>query len=399
MQDSEYIDNIVKPYAYNFGVGQPSPQLLPALTMQRSSQTSNHFVKDNGLLLQYGAGQGYKSFRQSLARFLTKRYGSTVTEDELLVTGGNSMATLLCATLPDPSPSVSSDLVVFCESPTYFLAHGIFKSARAQFMEFPTDRDGVRVDLVEKHLETPGALKPTVFYLIPTFHNPTGACLSQPRKQKLIALANKYNFLVIADEPYNMLSYDGKTRPSLAQESGAEEVVISLGTFSKILAPGLRLGWAHAHPSLISRLARHGVVDSGGGTNPIASALVQPLLDDGSLDSCVDNLIQVFGSRLKVMLSELKRGLPPSVTVHVPTGGYFLWLSFPPHIDCSTFKGKGQGVNYTAGSLCSLDKNLTKNCLRLSFAFYEEEEIVEGIKRLCHLINTEMAVHHPNAKL
>jgi DNA-binding transcriptional MocR family regulator len=213
-----------------------------------------------------------------------------------------------------------------------------------------------------------------------------------------------------------LLAYDGHQRASLASEDDpARPTVLALGSFSKILAPGLRLGWAHGHPSLIKALRAHGSVISGGGLNPLAAAAVHSLLRErpvGSgrcpLDAYVQNLRQVLGSRLQVMLAQLNKGLPRGARVFMaPRGGYFLWVVMPPYVSAEElFKQAQQQVGghirvlFQPGNRCSATGipkavPVSASCLRLSFAFYDQDEITAGLRTLCSLIRAAVDTQSP----
>ncbi|MCA9700951.1 MAG: PLP-dependent aminotransferase family protein, partial [Myxococcales bacterium] len=220
----------------NLGLGQPSPRLLPLAAMA----TAAHAQLDGGdpLILQYGAMLGYEGFRRSLAGFLQREYGHAVEADALMVTGGISSAlSLVSQVFARPGATV------ICEDPTYFLAHGVFASAGLQVRGVPVDAGGLRVDILQSLLAE--GLRPAFVYCIPAYQNPSGACLDPARAEALLALAERYDFVVIADEPYVMLHYgsgdseDGAGPGSLIHHDHGRGRVLSLGSFSKILAPGL----------------------------------------------------------------------------------------------------------------------------------------------------------------
>ena len=347
------------------------------------------------LVLQYGASKGFVSFRRVLADYLSMEYGYKVKEEELMVTCGNSQAIDLAGRL-----FLKEGDEVIMEQPSYFLARTIFDACLARRVGVEVDEEGMKVEKLEKMLEK-GEVKPKLVYTIPNYQNPTGSCLSEERKKKLVELARKYEFVILADEPYNLLHWDeGVSKPSPLvkydcfeegeEEEGRKGVVASCGSFSKILAPGLRLGWIHAHPSLLSRFESHGVISSGGGLNPFTSFSVKKLIETGGLKENVERLNDVLGGRCKKMVKELKEGLPKGCTTTQPGGGYFIWVTLPEGIKAKKVREVGKekyGVVFVEGGMCNVvgERGLG-NCLRLSFAFYDEKEIEIGVKGLCEAI-------------
>ena len=384
-QTSEYQQTQATPDLINFGIGQPSPDLLP-LDLIRSSLGGWEEEGLDPLVLQYGASSGSLSFRKTLACFLSEEYGYEVTEDELMVTCGNSQTIDLASRL-----FLREGDEVVMEEPSYFLARSIFDSSHAKRVAIPMDENGMIVSELEEKLEK-GEIAPKLVYTIPNYQNPTGSCLPEERKKKLVELAHKFNFVVLADEPYTLLHWREGPKPSplVQHDKGKEGAIVSAGSFSKILSPGLRLGWIHAHPSLISKFESHGIVRSGGGLNPFTSYSVQKLIASGGLKSNIETLNQVFSKRCHTMLSVLAAHLPKSCSFTLPGGGYFVWVTLPSSLLASRVRVVSKekyGVVFMDGKLaCVADPPSLLNCLRLSFAFYNEKEIEVGVKNLCSAI-------------
>ncbi len=223
--------------------------------------------------------------------------------------------------------------------------------------------------------------KPRFLYTIPTHQNPSGRTLTQTRRARLIELSQQYDFLILADEVYQLLSYSGEPPKSFGAYAHNENV-ISLGSFSKILAPGLRLGWLQAHANIINRLVTSGLLDSGGGLNPFTSAIIREVIESGDLEKNVDRLIEVYRPRVALMDSLLREHLP-EMTYSIPRGGYFFWIRLPEEMDAADLRTKAQTakVDIRQGALFS-SRNGLKNSMRLCFVFHEENEIEEGIIRL-----------------
>jgi len=370
------IQNQVRPDVIDLGLGDPSLPLLPLDLIREATQTRLS-QKDNSFL-QYGAEQGDGHFRLALANFLTKGYGFDIKPESIFVTNGISNALDLICTL-----FTKAGDTIFVEEPTYFLALRIFEDHHLKVISIDTDENGLVVESLEENL---AEFHPKFLYLIPTFHNPTGATIPQERRERLVQLAKEHDFIIVADEVYHLLSYARKPPKSFAAYIGIENV-ISLGSFSKILAPGLRLGWLQAHLEKIKRFNSCGLLDSGGGLNPFTSAIVGEVIKSGGLEANISKLINIYRSRLHVMDSALRQHLP-SVEYSVPHGGYFFWLRLPEKTDARELRRNAQffKVDFRPGTLFSSRDEL-KNQIRLCYVHYEEDKIEEGVLRLKRCLN------------
>jgi 2-aminoadipate transaminase len=361
----------VPPGVIDLGLGDPPFDLLP-LDLIRGAAAAR-FAEGDASFLQYGAEQGDGRFRLALADFLSRGYGFSVDPDHLFVTNGVSNALdLICTLFTRPGDTI------FVEEPSYFLALRIFADHDLRVVPVQTDQAGLVIDsLVEKLAET----SPKFLYIIPTFQNPTGRTLPLERRQRLVQLAREHDFIILADEVYHFLSYIHQPPQPLAAYAGAENV-ISLGSFSKILAPGLRLGWIQAHPEKIQRLAGCGLVDSGGGLNPFTSAIVRGVLESGGLDQNIVSLVTIYKQRIKAMDSALRRRLPRAGYA-VPQGGYFFWIRLPDNVDALALQRKAEAfkVNFRPGVRFSSQDGL-HDYIRLCYVFYGPEQIEDGIIRL-----------------
>lgn len=360
----------------DLSLGQPSPRLLPREQIARAARD---LANADPLVLQYGAVQGFLPFRRALAEFLTREHSVEVRAEELALSGAISLSLSLLADVFGRRRGL-----VFCEDPTYFRASGIFRSAGLRVVGVPVDAEGLRVDAVARKIE--GGEVPDFVYVIPSFQNPTGVDLSAPRREALFALARRHEFLIISDEPYNLLSFDGSPRRPLATYKGARGRVISVSSFSKILAPGLRTGWWHAEPELLAKAQEHGALLSGGNLNPVMGQILLPLITGGELSAYVERLRSILSERRDVVCAALERHLPEA-RFRRPAGGYFVWLELARGTDMRALlrRARDLGVSFCPGERCTVDENRS-NCLRLSLAFYESEELVRGLERLAEAL-------------
>jgi len=372
MNDSKIVQTVVPAGTIDLGMGNPDFDLLPVEALQHASERA--FAKGMRSSLQYGTEQGNGYFRDALADFLTRSFGDEVLGSSLLVSNGASSGlNLLTGLVTRPGDTV------LVEAPTYFLALRIFADHGLQIISVPMDNEGLNIDALEEILAHE---KPKLLYTVPTFQNPSGRTLSLARREKLAELAEKHNFLIIADEVYHLLDLTGlQLSKPFALFSNDSKNVVSINSFSKILAPGLRLGWIQAHAAILQKLTTSGLLDSGGGLNPFTSAIVHELITTGDLVKNIELLKQTYATRLQVMDASLKEMLPQA-EYNTPQGGFFYWVHLPG-VDTGELRKKVKTfkVDIRQGTLFSANKGM-QEYMRLCFAFYGENDIREGVKRL-----------------
>lgn len=362
----------------HLGVGQPSPSLLPVKELETAA--AHCLGRGEGSFLAYGETRGNHSFRESLAAFLNGQQSlngpdhRSVGPDQLLITNGNSQALdLICTLFSKPGDTV------LVEEPSYFLALKIFADHHLNLVPVPVDENGLVTKVLEEMLET---MAPAFLYTIPFYQNPSGVTLSVQRRQELARISACKNLLVVADEVYHFLNYTGTPPPSLGVYE-SQFPVIALGSFSKILAPGLRLGWIHTSADRVKTISRSGLLQSGGGLNPFTSEIVSRVIQKGDLSAHIHHLKQVYAHRAGVLCRQLRADLPETVTFQAPQGGYFIWLKFPDKIDTTALRKTAQtrNVDFYPGSLFSCSQGLRSH-MRLCFALYGDDLLIEGVNRL-----------------
>jgi DNA-binding transcriptional MocR family regulator len=366
----------IPPGMIDLSIGQPSMSLLPLAAL---AQAAEHCLSQNNpYILAYGAEQGNWYFRSALAGFLSDEYHFSVNPDHLFTTAGASQGLdFVCRLLTQPGDTV------FVENPTYSLALRIFADHGLNVVGLPMDEDGLITEALEERLTRQ---RPVFFYTIPTFHNPSSRTLSEVRRKKLVQLSLDYKFKIVADEVYQLLAYTITPPPPMAKftEYGT---VLSLGSFSKILAPGLRLGWIQTHPDLMERLINNGLIFSGGGLNPLTSAIVQSAIELGLQAKQLSHLKKVYSQRKNALNSALRENLRDLVSFVEPGGGFFTWLRLPQGLDAEKLlpEANKHHVNFPPGPNFSPQRGL-KNYMRLSFAYYEASDLKEAVKRLTAVI-------------
>ena len=365
----------IKPGIIDLGWGHPSPRLHPFDEVKEAS--SKMFQKGDNSPLQYGATQGFGPFLESLATFLSGQdaYIPDVDPYNLFLTAGASQALDLAATL-----YADSGDTVMVEEPTYFVIEKIFREHSLNIVGIPTDENGIVTTELQQLLEN--GLQPKFLYTIPTFQNPTGSSIGETRRKHLVDLANEYDFQIFADEVYQLIGFQEHTpKPMMNFDYG--EKVISFGSFSKILAPGLRTGWIHASKKVVDKFSDAALTFSGGGFNHYASALIKEVIDLGYLASNVLNLKEEYLSRAVQMDKSLSEHLSGVVSYSFPKGGYYFWLKFPEEFDSDVFLelAEANGVSYRPGNAFSESGKFSRY-LRLTYTLFETNEIAEGIRRL-----------------
>jgi len=365
-------DGAAAPGTINLGIGQPSADLLPVELVRKASDA--FFASAEPYDLNYGVPQGDARFRGSLAAYLTREYGRPTSPDSLIVSGGNSQALdFVSVVFAKPGDTV------FVEEPSYFLAFQIFRDHGLNIVSIPLDADGISIPHLEQALQNH---KPAFLYTIPSYQNPGGQCLPLERRKKLVDLATEHEFLIVADEVYQLLHYYDAPPPALGTMTDSD-AVISLGSFSKILAPAMRLGWIQTSPKLCKSILANGYVNSGGSINHISSHIARHAIELGLLDDHVQNLRRAYRSRAEAMDEVLRSEFNSLAEWNKPEGGYFFWLEFATGTDISPLRDEARAceVGFQPGAVFSSGGGLA-NCMRLSFAHYAEDEIAEGVRRI-----------------
>lgn len=385
-QGGPYVQAHSDPEVIHLGIGQPSPSLLPLDSFRQGS--TRGFAAVDPLMLQYHRAAGHPGLREQIARLLASaRPGQSVDPEQLFISSGNSLALSWCAhSLAQVGQTVVS------EDPSYFLARGIFADAGLRIETVPVTPAGIDVDALECKLQQ--GLSPAFVYVIPHHQNPTGATLDKSRAQRLEALASHYDFLVVYDDPYELLAFDPK-RPYHLPPLG--DRALRLGSFSKIYAPGLRLGWIEAKPPLLAKFAGRGEIKSGGGVSPIVGTIIEEELKSGGLSRHVSHLRQSYEKRYQALSEALAQNIPDA-TIFPADGGYFVWIDFGPNIDAKALRKQAQkqGVDFLAGPYCSMDKSHRLHSFaRLSFSFYHAHELQEAVQRLAQTLETAPETARP----
>lgn len=371
-------DDAPKPGFINFGVGQPSADLLSVELIRAASE--RFFAVAQPFELNYGSKQGDVRFLAAVSGLLEREYGQPAPADCLFLTAGNSQALdFVCNRFTRPGDTV------FVEDPSYFLAFQILRDHGLEIVGIPLDDDGLDVDRLEQAL---GRHRPKLVYTIPSYHNPTGRTLSRERRERLVALSREHDFVIAADEVYQMLYYGDPPPPAIGTYAGQGNV-LSLGSFSKILAPGIRLGWIQTDAEHMQTLLSSGVINSGGSFNHYVSHIARHAMEAGLLSDFIKELRNSFRSRVQTMDRVLREHVGDRARWQVPQGGYFFWLELDGDVDTAKLRERADAYRsgFQPGDVFSVQPDGLRNYLRLSFAHYTEPDIEEGVVRLGKLLS------------
>lgn len=369
-----------QPDIISFAGGLPAPDLFPIKAMQTISQ---EVLETMGVqALQYNPTEGYDPLRDQIIERM-KKSGIDLCRDEVLVTAGSQQGLDFSGKI-----FLDKDDIVLCESPSYLGAINAFKAYECQFREIETDQHGMVLADLERALTTEKNVK--MIYVIPDFQNPSGRTWSLERRQGLIELANRHNVIVLEDNPYGELRYDGEAMPSI-KSLDTEGRVVYLGTFSKTFCPGLRIGWVAANEPLISKYV---MVKQGADlqTNSMSQRELSLFIEKYDFDGHIDNLIALYRERRDVMIGAMRKYFPKEAVFEVPQGGLFIWVSLPASIDTKALmqEAVAQKVAYVPGD--SFFPNAAiMNTMRLNFSNMSPAKIEEGIERLGRLLSDTLA--------
>jgi 2-aminoadipate transaminase len=357
--------------------GHPDLALLPAAGLMQAAQVI--LEREAPQALSYGAEQGPDCLIKQLCGWLERIEGASPLREQMMITGGASQALdMLCLLLTQPGD------IALVQSPTYHLALRVLRDHHLELLSAPSDNEGLQVDALEEMLKPlrRRQKQPRLLYLVSTFNNPTGVTLDAERRKALADLARQYDLIIVEDDVYYQLWYDQPPPPSIYDLSMSDSV-IRLGSFSKILAPGLRLGWMTASPQIVQRCIQSGVLDSGGGLNHFSAHVVAAFIELGLLDPHVETLRTKYLERRNLLIDALADHLPKDCHWMTPQGGFYVWLRLPQEINSAVFlrTAEDAGVSYIPG-VRFFAQGGGENCCRLNFTMVSLNELEEGAYRL-----------------
>jgi 2-aminoadipate transaminase len=375
-----------RPEVISLAGGLPDTSTFPprsfAAQMTRIAQSSTAEA------LQYGPTEGFEETKDCILEVMAAEGMLPDPEDLIVTTGGQQAIDLVCKTLVDPGD------VVICEAPTYPGAVPVFCSYQADVIQIECDEEGMRVEELEPLLDDlrREGRRPKFIYSVPTFQNPAGVTMSLPRRQRLVELARMHELLVVEDNPYGLLRYGGEALPPLYQLDGGD-FVIYIGTFSKILSPGIRIGWAVAPPPVMEKIVL-GKQAADLCTSTLTQYFVREYFAEARWRQYIEELVELYRGRRDTMIAALHEHFPAEATWTEPQGGLFIWATLPEYIDTGDLLAKAlrADVAFVPGQAAYVDGR-GGNSMRLNFSGVDDGEIREGIRRIGKVIADQVDLY------
>jgi 2-aminoadipate transaminase len=375
-----------RPEVISLAGGLPDTSTFPPDTFAAAAQriASESCAK----ALQYGPTEGLPETKDCIAAVMAAEGMDVDQGDTLVTTGGQQVIDLVTKTLIDPGD------VVIAEGPTYPGAVPVFCAYQADVVQIDMDSDGMRVDLLEETLERldRDGRRPKFIYTVPSFQNPAGVTLSPSRRRRLVEVAHERELLVLEDNPYGLLRYEGAAPAPLHALDGGVYVMY-LGTFSKILSPGIRLGWVVAPPPVLEKI-NLGKQGADLCTSTLSQLMAQAWFQDGRWESYVDSLTELYRARRDTMLDALADHFPPQAEWTHPSGGLFIWVTLPDFIDTTDLLARAlrDNVAFVPGEAAFLDGR-GRSAMRLNFSGSDEESIREGVRRIGEVVAEQVELY------
>jgi 2-aminoadipate transaminase len=375
-----------RPDVISLAGGLPDTSTFPPQTF--AAQMTRIAQESAAEALQYGPTEGFEETVDCIAQVMAAEGMLPDPEDVIVTTGGQQAIDLISKTLVDPGD------VVICEAPTYPGAVPVFCSYQADTVQIECDEDGMRIDELEVALERLDGegRRPKFVYSVPSFQNPAGVTMSLERRRRLVELAQRRELLVVEDNPYGLLRFGGEPLPPLYQLDGGD-FVIYIGTFSKILSPGIRLGWMVAPPPVMEKVVL-GKQASDLCTSTLTQYFVREYFGDGNWREYIASLVEIYRARRDAMLEALRQHFPAEATWTEPEGGLFIWATLPEYIDTEDLLAKAlrEDVAFVPGRAAYVDDR-GRSSMRLNFSGANEDEIREGIRRIGKVVSEQLELY------
>jgi 2-aminoadipate transaminase len=377
---------IARPEVISLAGGLPDTGAFPKDTL--AAVLRQVALESSAEALQYGPTEGLSGAKDCIVEVMAEE-GIRADPDDMIVTaGGQQVIDLVARALIDPGD------VIVAEAPTYPGAVPVFSSYQAEVVQIEMDSDGMRVDLMEEaldRLERDGR-RPKFIYTIPTFQNPGGVTMSLPRRRRLVEVARERELLVLEDNPYGLLRYEGVPVPTLRELDGGVYVMY-LGTFSKILSPGIRLGWVLAPPPVLEKI-NLGKQAADLCSSTLSQLMVIEYFSGARWRDYVDSVAERYRARRDTMLDALAEHFPAEATWTHPNGGLFIWATLPDFIDTTDLLARAlrENVAFVPGAAAYLDGR-GHNAMRLNFSAVDEGDIREGVRRIGKVVAEQLALY------
>ncbi len=375
-----------RPEVISLAGGLPDTSTFPPATF--AAVAARIAAESCARALQYGPTEGLADTKACIGQVMAAEDMAVDGDDLLVTTGGQQVLDLVTKTLIDPGD------VVVAEAPTYPGAVPVFSSYEADVVQIDVDEHGLRVDLLEEtldRLERDGR-RPKFVYTVPSFQNPAGVTMSLERRRALVEIVRRRELLVLEDNPYGLLRYEGSREPTLRSLDGGVYVMY-LGTFSKILSPGIRLGWVAA-PSPVLEKLNLGKQAADLCTSTLSQLMVQAYFEESPWRAYVDSLTEVYRARRDTMLDALAEFFPAEAQWTRPAGGLFIWVTLPDFIDTTDLLARAlrDNVAFVPGEAAYLDGR-GRSSMRLNFSGSGEDAVREGVRRIGKVVSEQVALY------
>lgn len=375
-----------RPEVISLAGGLPDTSTFPAESF--AAQMTRIAQESSAEALQYGPTEGFERTKEVIREVMGAEGMRPDPEDVLVTTGGQQALDLIAKALIDPGDAV------IAEGPTYPGAVPVFCSYEAETIQVPIDSDGMRIDALRETLDRLAAegRRPKLIYSVPTFQNPGGATMSEVRRRELVALARERELLILEDNPYGLLRFEGDGLPALYALDGGDYVLYT-GTFSKILSPGIRVGWVCAPPPVMEKIVL-GKQAADLCTSTLTQYFVGEFFGEGRWREYIADVCRIYADRRDAMVEALRRFFPDEATWTVPEGGLFVWASLPAYINTTDLLAKAlrENVAFVPGEAAFVDGRGSSS-MRLNFSAQTEEEITEGIRRIGRVISDQVDLY------
>ncbi len=365
-----------RPEVISFAGGLPAPETFP---IEQIKEANRLVLEESGRkALQYSTTEGFDPLRKWIAQRMNTTIGTHLEYDNILITHGSQQGLDLMGKI-----FLNKDDVVLCESPTYLAAISAFKAYECKFIEVPTDKDGMIPEELERIIKSTPKVK--LIYTIPTFQNPTGITWPLERRKAIVEVADKYNKVIIEDNPYGELRYKGENLPSL-QSFDKTGNVVCFGTFSKIFCPGYRIAWVAAHKDIIEKLV---IIKQSTDLqcNTSAQMEIAKFLELNDIDEHIKGIRELYKKRCELALNTMEKEFPDCVEFNRPEGGLFTWIKLPENINARELllKCLEKNVAFVPGGPF-FPNGGHENYFRINYSNMPEDRIVEGIKIIGQVI-------------
>jgi 2-aminoadipate transaminase len=375
-----------RPEVISLAGGLPDTSAFPSESF--AAQMTRIAHESSAEALQYGPTEGFDETKACIAEVMAEEGMRVDPEDMIVTTGGQQAIDLIAKTLIDPGDPV------ICEAPTYPGAVPTFCSYEADVIQVSTDDDGMRTDELAEVLERLAreGRRPKFIYTVPSFQNPAGVTLSAERRRHLVELAREHELLVCEDNPYGLLRFEGEPQQTLYSLDGGD-YVLYLGTFSKILSPGIRVGWVVAPPPVLEKIGL-GKQAADLCTSTLTQYFVREYFAEGRWREYIDDLIEIYRGRRDTMLEALERHFPAQAEWTRPEGGLFVWATLPDYIDTTDLLAKAlrENVAFVPGRAAYVDGR-GAHSMRLNFSGSTDDEIREGVRRIGDVVSEQVGLY------